>query len=507
MQLQEILNNLDYEIIDNIKEEKTSNSPDDILKKIDIEDIVYDSRKAKNNTIFVAIKGESVNGHKYITSSYNQGCNIFVISENIQLPENSIGIKVENSRKALSKMSKNFFNNPSKDLKIIGVTGTKGKTTITNYIAQVLNNAGINTGVIGTNGIFYNNQYYPTANTTPESYELHKFFRKMKDDGVTCVAMEASSGGMMMNRVEDVEFDISLFTNLSLDHVGDKEHPTFENYRDCKAHLFNLSKNALINIDDEYGEYMASYAKNADCKTFTFSIKNKSNYQASNIQLTKDLNELGSIFTLNEESLSESIDYQINSPGLFSIYNALGVIGTCKLLGLSHDKIKVAIKNAKVDGRVEVINKLHNIPVILDYAHNQLSMENILDTLLEYKPKNLICVFGSVGGRSQLRRKELAEAVSPRCNIAIITSDNPDFEPPENIIDDIAKHITNPNCEIIKINDRAKAIQKAIDIASENDIVVIAGKGHEKYQLINGVKEFYDEKATIIDAINNRISK
>lgn len=459
------------------------------LNNINVEDIAYNSKKAKKNYIFVCIKGETLDGHKYAKDAYKNGCRIFIAQKDIDVGDDSIVFIVEDARKTLSRISANFFNHPSKELKIIGITGTKGKTTISNYIQTVLNKSKINTGLIGTNGVFYNGIFEKTNNTTPESYELHKIFRKMLDNGVKYVAMEVSSGGIMMDRVNDVEFDIGIFSNLSKDHIGPKEHPTFEHYLNCKAKLFRMCNHGIINIDDKYSKEIIS---KSTCTIETFSINNNSaNFYAKNIKYSRDIDSLG----VNFECIcnNENINAYICSPGEFSIYNALAVISVCKYIGVDNEVMLDALKTAKVKGRVEVLPILDYATVIIDYAHNGLSLENILKTLKKYEYNRLICLFGSVGGRTELRRKELGDVASKECDLCILTSDNPDFEDPIEIIKDISDSFKNSSCEYIVEPDRKIAIEKAIEIAKDGDMILLAGKGHEEYQLIKGEKIPFSE--------------
>lgn len=503
-------------ILKDVKLKDISNKSkfNELLEK-EIIDLVYDSRKAKDDTIFFALKGATVDGHNFIESAFNKGTKIFVIEEsfdkikntfdNKSLLENALFLQVEDSRYALSQMSKNFFENPSNELKIIGVTGTKGKTTITNYIAQVLNKSGIDTGIIGTNGIIFNDNIIETSNTTPESYELQKYLRKMLDEGIKCVAMEVSSSGLMMKRVEHINFYIGLFTNLSLDHVGDKEHPTFEHYKKSKAHLFSLCQIGIFNLDDEASQYMISEAKSNNIKIINFSLEDeKADYYAYDLSFSKAINNLETNFKLKDNLLKENYDYLIPSPGKFSVYNALSLISISRELGLSHETILEAIKEVFAPGRVQLISGLDDITVMIDYAHNKLSMENILKTLKEYDPNKIIVVFGSVGSRSQVRRKELAEAVSAYADAAVLTSEDDNFEPTENILNEIEEHMDISKCQVTKICDRKYAIEYGINLAKKGDIVLIAGKGNEKYMKVKGKKIFYDEKQTVIDAIKKR---
>jgi len=485
----------DLEFISNLKDEEIS--------KVEVDDIVYDSRKSVKGSLFVAIKGETVDGHNYIQGAYDKGARIFVVNYDIDIANDAVKIIVEDSRKALSSMSAIYFGEPTKKIKVVGITGTKGKTTISNYIKTVLTNSGINTGVIGTNGVFYNDVAESTLNTTPESYELHKTIRKMLDSGVECVAMEVSSGGLMMGRVDDIEFDIGVYTNLSPDHIGPKEHPSFEHYRDCKARLFELCKYGLVNVDDENADYIIKKAK---CPIGSFSIKNKSDIQAYNIELTRSKSSLGVDFDYSIREGGRTRTH-ICSPGEFSIYNALAVIGVCDYFGIDRERMLATLSEALVDGRVEVIPTLDNVTVVLDYAHNGMSLENVLETLHMYKPSRMICVYGSVGGRTAIRRKEMGDVAARLTDVSILTTDNPDDEDPMHIIDDIAESYVDSKAQVIKIVDRAEAIYHALKMAQDGDMVLVAGKGHEKYQYINGKRVFYDEKAEIIKAGNRVLNE
>ncbi|WP_122638414.1 MULTISPECIES: UDP-N-acetylmuramoyl-L-alanyl-D-glutamate--2,6-diaminopimelate ligase [unclassified Romboutsia] len=482
--------------------EFTCDKPWDEIKEIEIKDIAYNSSKCEDGYIFVAIKGETVDGHKYCMDAYKRGCRVFILNDDIELGNDAIKLFVKDSRIALSKMSANYFGNPSKELKIIGVTGTKGKTTITNYVSEVLNSSGLNTGVIGTNGTFYNGISEKTVNTTPESYELHRIFRTMLDNGVKCVSMEVSSGGVMMNRVEDVDFDIAIFSNLSPDHIGPKEHPTFEHYLECKARLFTLAKHGIINIDDEHAKEIMN---KATCDIETFSISNNSNLVAKNIEYSKSIDSLGVSFTCHVGE--EDFPCYICSPGEFSIYNALAVIAVCRYLDVEQEVMLNSLRQAKVNGRVEVLPILPYATVIVDYAHNGVSLENILQTLKKYDHNRLICLFGSVGGRTELRRKELGDVAAKECDLCILTSDNPDFEDPMNIISDIAKSFENSNCEYIVEPDRKLAIEMAIEIAKEGDMIVFAGKGHETYQIIKGDRVPFSEKEIAMNAAKSVLAE
>lgn len=314
----------------------------------------------------------------------------------------------------------------------------------------------------------------------------------MLDSGVECVSMEVSSGGLQRHRVEHVDFDVAIFTNLSPDHIGPKEHPTFQNYLECKAKLFTLAKHGIINIDDEHAQEIIDIAT---CDIETFGIKKQADIRATNIEYSKNLDSLGVKFVC--ETKNTAGNYYICSPGMFSIYNALAVIAVCKYLGVKKEITREALTEAKVCGRVEVLSVLPYATIIIDYAHNGVSLENILKTLEHYDHKRLICLFGSVGGRTKIRRKELGDVASRECDLSILTSDNPDFEDPLEIIDDIAKSFDKAKSKYIVEPDRKKAVQLAVRMAREGDMIVLAGKGHETYQLIKGVKVPFSEREIV----------
>ncbi|MEW8973648.1 MAG: UDP-N-acetylmuramoyl-L-alanyl-D-glutamate--2,6-diaminopimelate ligase [Tissierellaceae bacterium] len=465
------------------------------IEDFQIKDIAYNSNRCKEGYIFVAIRGETVDGHDYVRQAYENGARIFVVNRDILLPEDAIKIFVEDSRKTLSRISANFFDHPSKELSIVGITGTKGKTTISNYLKSVLENAGFNAGVIGTNGIFYNGVEEITYNTTPESYELQKTLRNMLDNGVQYVSMEVSSSGLMMNRVADIDFDLGIFSNISHDHIGPREHPTFEHYLKSKAKLFKLAKYGIVNMDDKFAHEVID---EAECPIDTFSILEDSDFQARDIRLSDSIDYLGSDFIC--KTRTGDFKCSICSPGVFSVYNALAVIAACKYLEIDEQVILDTLKCVKVNGRVEVLPVLDYASVILDYAHNGVSLQNILGTLKEYNPNRLICLIGSIGKRAKLRRKELGDIAAQNCDICVLTSDNPDSENPMDIIDEMAESFTNSNCQVIKEPDREKAINIAIQMAEKGDIILLAGKGHEEYQLINGKRIKFSDRDAALEA-------
>ena len=466
-------------------------------------DLIYDSRKAKENTVFFAIVGETVNAHKFVNDVYEKGCRIFVVSEDVVLPEDTVIIKVENVRVALSSMSNLFFGQPSKELVVIGITGTKGKTSVASYIRHVFESSGVKTGIIGTYGIVYGDCCQKTSNTTPESYILHKALRDMANEDVQLVVMEVSSGAMMMHRCDDVAFQLGIFTNLSPDHIGPTEHPNFEDYIECKCRLFKLCNLALIGqgtpyMDQVLHRIQTIFSEKGLPQTAikTYGISDEGQYTYSCNKIATENDPIGISFNCVENGVSTT--YFLPALGQFTALNGLAAIGACRGLGLLRSQIKDHLSNAKVPGRFEVMDVGLDGMVILDYAHNKASMDAILQSLKEVPHNRLICVFGSVGQRTQIRRKELGESVSTYCDIAIITSEDPGFENPMDIINEIHQaFLPDSNCQVIKEVDRALAIEKALALLEKGDILVIAGKSQDKYNLVNGVSIPYDEPAIV----------
>lgn len=441
---------------------------------------VYDSREAGPETCFVALRGMVTDGHQYAKDAYDLGCRTFVVEEELEsLPADATQIIVANSRLELSRLSAEYFNHPSADLTVIAVTGTKGKTTVVNFLEQILGHAGRTVGTIGTNGVHYLDVFEETVNTTPESYELHRILRNMVDAGVDTVCMEASSAGMMMHRVDDLVFDLAVFMNLSPDHIGPREHPDFDDYKECKARLFDLAPVGIVNIDDPHSDAMLRSKV-----TRTFAIHKEADYRAVDLGLEP---KLETSFKLNGHK------YQVPSPGEFSVYNALACLACGIELGIEPAVLAEGLRQVHVDGRVHHIDDLPGVDVVVDYAHNHISMTNLLESLRAYKPSRLCVLFGSVGGRTYGRRKELGDVVSELADVAILTSDNPDREDPEKILDDIAASFAGSSCVVYREADRALAIELAVSIAKPGDTLVFAGKGHEHAQLVDGEWRPHDE--------------
>lgn len=450
-------------------------------KDYEISDIVYDSRKAYEGSLFVCLKGFNTDGHTFAKSAYDRGCRVFLAEKDLYLPDDACTVLVENTRAALPLISAQFFGHPEKKLKLIGITGTKGKTTTTKLIRDILTAGGYNTATIGTNGIYINHDHIPTVNTTPESFELYKAFDRMVRENVDICVLEVSSQAYLTHRVDSLTFDIGVFTNIAHDHIGAGEHPDFENYLECKARLFENSRLAVFNLDDKHYTDMRKFAK---CPALSYSIDTHTDYTASLIKEYKTDTCLGISFECN--TVTGTIPITLKMPGRFNVYNALAAIAVAKRLGIRDDIISSALKSSTVEGRFEIIDALPSSTVIIDYAHNGYSMQNLLETVRRYSPRRLVVLFGSVGSRTEIRRKELGDVCARLADFCVITSDNPDFEEPEKIIEDIEKSFVGTSTPYITIADREEAIKYVIKNACVGDVIVLAGKGHEKYQLVRG---------------------
>ncbi len=469
----------------------TENYPplNEILRDGDIKNVTSDSRKADGDSLFVCIEGSRSDGHDFAMSAYKNGCRYFAAERKLDIPENAAVLLFEDTRIALAEMSHKIWGDPSDKLKVIGITGTKGKTTTAQLIYHVLNDNGIKTGYIGTNGIMFDGKRIKTSNTTPESSELARYMKEMKDCGVKYLALEVSSQALYMNRVRAVNFDSLIYTNLYPDHIGGVEHPTFEHYRDSKKRLFSQFKSTLVitNGDDLLSDYMT---EGTEGHRVEYSVGGKGWIRAENPRLYRKGSSLGVEFDL--VVCDKTVKTRLQMPGIFNIHNALAAAVACIKAGVRIEKISASLEKARIEGRFQVLPFERESTFVIDYAHNGASLESVLKVLREYEPERLICVFGSVGGRTKIRRSELAKAASRFCDYCILTSDNPDFEDPELIIDEIAQNMGE--CPYEREADREKAIERAVEIARDGDIVLFAGKGHEDYQLVRGEKIPFCEK-------------
>lgn len=482
MKLASLLETLEYTILQGSLDEEVAS-------------IENDSRKIQKGSLFFCIKGAVRDGHDFAGEVANAGASVVIVEHPVQVPSTVTVIQVASSRYAMGIISANYFGNPSSKLCVIGITGTKGKTTTTYMIRSMLEEAGHKTGLIGTIEIMIGNHATPAVHTTPESLELQKILRDMVDAGMQCVVMEVSSQGLMLDRVAGIEFDYGIFTNLSEDHIGPNEHKTFEEYLMWKSKLFTMCKTGIINHDDPYAE---SILKNHTCEVLTYGLEREADYKASELVLHNENGKLGIGFCVTGKEQGTVL---VNTPGKFSVYNALAAIAVASQMKVPMQKILSILETVQVKGRVELIPISDAFTILIDYAHNAVSLKSILETLREYQPKRIVTVFGCGGNRSKTRRFEMGEVSGTLSDFTIITSDNPRYEEPQEIMNDIVTGIKRTSGEYVEIIDRKEAFRYAIMNARAGDVIVLAGKGHEDYQEIKGVKYHMDERELIREVL------
>ena len=460
-------------------------------ENIEVTDIVNDSRKVGEGALFFCISGAAFDGHNFASEVVEKGAKVLVVEKEVgEFPGVTI-VKVENTRYAMALISAAYYDHPAEKLKVIGITGTKGKTTTTYMVKSILENAGHKVGLIGTIEAIIGDKKIPANNTTPESLTIQKYFSEMLKAGCDTVVMEVSSQGLMLHRTAGFTFEIGIFTNLEPDHIGPNEHASFEEYMECKGMLFSQCRYGIANIDDEHFQ---GVMKHATCKLETFGFSEKADLRAEQVELLKTPGYLGVKY--KTKGLTE-MEVEIDIPGKFSVYNSLTAIAICLHFGVSKENILKALKEAKVKGRIEMVKVSDKFTLMIDYAHNAMSLESLLSTLKEYQPKRLVCLFGCGGNRSKLRRYEMGEVSGRLADLTIITSDNPRDEEPQAIIDDIKVGIGKTEGKYVEILDRKEAIAYAIHHGEEGDVIVLAGKGHEDYQEIKGKKYPMDERVLI----------
>lgn len=482
MKLNQLLERLEYEVVQGADE-------------IEITTLANDSRKVENGSAFVCISGAVVDGHGFVADVTEKGASAVIVEKEVKAPEGVTVIRVEDTRYALALMSAAYFGYPAEKLKVIGITGTKGKTTTTYMIKSILEDVGHKVGLIGTIEAIIGDKKIPAANTTPESFTIHQYFAEMLKAGCDSVVMEVSSQGLMLHRTAGIPFEIGIFTNLGKDHIGPNEHKDFEDYKRCKGLLFKQCKLGIANVDDAYFEDVFA---GATCKTETFGFSEKADLRAVNTHLVSRPGYLGVAYQVT--GLMD-FDVEIDIPGTFSVYNSLTAIAVCRHFQVPTDVIQKALKAAKVKGRIEMVKVSDEFTLMIDYAHNAMSLESLLTTLKEYNPTRLVCLFGCGGNRSKDRRYEMGEVSGRLADLTIITSDNPRFEEPQDIIDDIKIGIGKTNGNYVEICDRKEAIKYAIEHGQRGDVIVLAGKGHEDYQEIKGVKYPMDERVLIQEVL------
>lgn len=482
MQIAKLLENLEYELVAGSLE-------------TEITTLVYDSRKVEKGSVFVCISGTVRDAHDFIPDVVEKGAAAVIVEKDVTVPEGVTVVKVADSRLALACMSAAYFDYPSKKLRTIGITGTKGKTTTTYMVKSILESAGIKTGLIGTIETIIGDEHIPSANTTPESYVVQEYFHRMVEAGMDAVVMEVSSQALMLHRVAGFVFDIGVFTNLEPDHIGENEHKDFADYMHCKSLLFRQCRLGIFNGDSEH---LQGILDGHTCEVQTFGYQKENDLRAEHVELKKEHGALGVRYHV---SGLMDFDVEVNVPGSFSVYNSLTAIAICNHFGVSVDKIKEALLHVSVKGRIEIVPVTRRYTLMIDYAHNAMSLESLLTTLKEYEPGRLVCLFGCGGNRARSRRYEMGEVSSKLADLTVVTSDNPRNEEPMAIIEDILVGVHKADGKYVTIPDRKEAIAYCMKNAQDGDIIVLAGKGHEDYQEIKGVKHHMDERELIADII------
>lgn len=459
------------------------------------EDLVFDTRKVTKGCMFVCIKGAAYDSHEHIDEIVEKGAAAVVVERPVEAPDGITLIQVADTRYALALLSAAWFGHPADRMKIIGITGTKGKTTTTYMVKGILEHAGYKVGLIGTIETVIGEEHIPASHTTPESFEIQESFARMAEAGCQVCVMEVSSQGLMMHRTAGIPFEIGIFTNLSPDHIGPNEHASFEEYAACKAMLFRQCRLGIANVDDPHFDMVL---EGHTCGLETIGFSEKADYRASDMELIGRPGYMGVRYRVSGKT---DMDVEIDIPGKFSVYNSLVAIAVCRHFQVAEADLKEALRVVKVKGRTEMIKVSDEFILMIDYAHNAMSLQSLLETLKEYHPQRLVCVFGCGGNRSRLRRYEMGEVSGRLADLTVITSDNPRYEEPQAIIDDIKVGMEKTDGAYVEIMDRKEAIRYVIVHGRRGDVIVLAGKGHEDYQEIKGVKYPMDERVLIREVL------
>jgi UDP-N-acetylmuramoyl-L-alanyl-D-glutamate--2,6-diaminopimelate ligase len=458
---------------------------------LEITGISYDSRTTKHGELFVAVRGYESDGHQYIAAAVEKGAACILCED---APDAGIPyVQTDNSRRALAAVSANWFGHPSETLIMVGVTGTNGKTTTTNLIKTLIEKcAGGTVGLIGTNEIIVGGKVYEAHRTTPESYELQKLFREMADAGCTHVVMEVSSHALFLDRVYGVRFDVGVFTNLTHEHLD--FHKTMENYAAAKALLFKQCKKGVVNLDDAFASVML---ESAECPVLTFSTeKDEADVVGKRIRIFADRVEFCAL------TMDQLQKFELNIPARFSVYNGLAAITAGLALGYGLEALSAALSQCSgVKGRLEVVPTGRDFTVIIDYAHKPFALENIIQTFKDIGTGRVVTLFGCGGDRDTTKRPMMGEIAARLSDFVIVTSDNPRTENPGKIIEDILAGMKETKTPYVVIENRREAIRWALENAQTGDIILLAGKGHETYQIIGREEFHFDEREVVREVL------
>ncbi len=467
----------------------------------DISTIEHNSRKVIAGSVFVCITGSRFDGHSYADEAVKQGATVIVAERPVDVSGPVTLILVKDTRVAIAYMAAAYYEYPAEKLVTIGITGTKGKTTTSYMIREILEYAGIQTGLIGTIEVLNGKESIQAGNTTPDALLIHKYLHQMVENGLIVVVMEVSSQGLKLHRTDGILFDYGIFTNISPDHIGPGEHTSFEEYLACKSLLMRQCRIGIVNRDVPE---LPQILKGHTCRVKTFGMTREANLYGYGLSLVQRPAQLGIQFYIGGMT---SAAMELWMPGAFNIYNALAAILIGLEFHITENVLKEALYHVKVKGRLELVPVSSDYTVMIDYAHNAVSMESVLRTLKTYDPVRIVCLFGCGGNRAKIRRYEMARAAAKYADSIIVTSDNPRNESKEDIIADITSTLDEVGAKYIAITDRVEAIRYAIANARKGDIILLAGKGHETYQEIKGVHYPMDERSVIYEIKNQYLRK
>lgn len=485
MQLEQLLLHISYESVQGSQRQE-------------ITEICYHSGKVRSGSLFVCLRGFRTDGHQYLKEAFARGAVAAVVEEVplFRLPASAAMVVVTDARKALAELAAAFFDFPARKLRMIGITGTKGKTTTAYLTAHILREAGYHVGMIGTIAVYDGAEELPAEHTTPEAYELQKYLAGMVEHGCDCCVMEVSSQGIKLQRVAGIFYDIGVFLNIAPDHIGKGEHASFEEYLACKRQLLRQCAIGIVNWDDRHRRQIV---EGHTCAIEYFSLQQQAEYRAVQSGFSMQKGKLLGEFVLC--CGMERIPLVIQLPGMFNISNALAAAAVALHFRVEAEALRRGLFDAQVRGRCENVSPSERYVLLIDYAHNEMSLESLLKMLRAFRPKRLVVLFGCGGNRSRLRRSRMGQTAGRLADFTILTSDNPRWEMPEVILDDIEAGIRDTGGAYVRIADRREAVAYAVRSAREGDIIVIAGKGHESYQEICGVKIPMLDHALVADAL------
>lgn len=480
-------------------------------RDVEVTKVCCDSRQIKKGALFVCVRGSRTDGHNFAQDAVEAGASVLVLEKNFDSQDSALAesmkrtkeqllirggavLEVPCARQALACLSAAFFGHPARFLTTIGITGTKGKTTTAYLIHSALTQAGLQVGLIGTIEIIIGKEHIPAENTTPESCVLQEILFRMVEAGMDAVVMEVSSQGLKLERTSGFVFDYGIFTNLGEDHIGPGEHRDLEEYMECKSRLFRQCRIGIVNCDDIHWKRIV---QDHTCILETYGFSGEAQYRVTKTSLLREKERLAVQFEVQMPHEAREELFETATPGKFSVYNSLAAIVLCQHFGVEKNLLRQALKTTRVKGRMEPVEVSGGYTLMIDYAHNAMSLESLLETLREYQPKHLFCLFGCGGNRSGLRRIEMGQVSGRLADLTILTSDNPRFEEPRTIMNDIKEGILTTEGSFVEIEDRREAIAYAMQLAGPGDILVLAGKGHETYQEIKGRKYPMDERELI----------